>query len=131
MTHTMQELEAIVATCKAAWEAHVKVEGEDLARDYRAAEIALLQAAIVAIPELIAVIKELDPGYNAAPTEDAAARVKRLEDEATAKRAKLEGAIAKAGMGDTKTLDELGLEAFLDDNGEVKIRQKRREATAP
>jgi hypothetical protein len=88
----------------------------------------LFKAAVEALPELIAKIRELDPAFNAAPPSDSVARAQELMREAGAKRAKLEDALAKAKLGSSDELRALGLEAYFEDDGSVKIRQKRREA---
>lgn len=86
----------------------------------------LVFAARTAIPELIAEIRRLDPAYHAAPPSDAVARATDLMREANEKRAKLEKALKDAELGDLRELNAMGLEAVLDDDGNVKIRQKPR-----
>lgn len=90
------------------------------------ADSRFISAARTFVPELIARIKELDPGYNAAPSKETAERVAELEAAAAAKRAKLDKAIADAKLGDASDLEKLGLEAFIDDAGDVKIRPRHR-----
>lgn len=149
MTYTLQELEALCAAAtqgpwayeqdngdsyvKSAGDGHVVAEIEEskLRTERSLDDATFICAARTAIPELIARIKELDPDYNASPAQDAVGRVEALSAEAAAKRAKLDKALADAGMGDKAGMDELGLEAFLDDEGLVKIRQKPRKSSAP
>ena len=121
LTYTLQELEAI---CE-----HMRkdVYGS-LPAPFDENDNSFPLLAAVAIPELVARIKELDHGYNAKPSEGSAARVTELAQTAALKRAKLEKALADAGLGDASGLDALGLEAFTDDAGDVKIRQKKRAA---
>jgi hypothetical protein len=148
MTYTLQELEALCATATPGpwmWEtrsdsglSHSLLGGNGLAVIFgehggdaccdEAADRDFMCAARTAIPELIARIKELDPNYHAAPPQDSVARAQALMREAAEKRAKLEKALADAKMGDLRELNAMGLEAFFDEDGQVKIRQKPRRA---
>lgn len=147
LTYTLQELEAFCAeaspgrwvlneedcTLKSPVDGHTVAQLEEC--KYHAgralADAAFISAARVAIPELISVIRELDPSFHAKPSETSVTRATELMREAADKRAKLEDALAKAKLGNTDELRALGLEAYFEDDGTVKIRQRRREATAP
>jgi hypothetical protein len=117
MTYTLQELEAL---CD-------RVRNPETIGEYVTSFEALRGAALVAIPELIARIRELDPSFSASPPEGSTMRAMRLSREAGERRAKLASAVEAAKMGSLEELNALGLEAYFEDDGTVKIRQKRRE----
>jgi hypothetical protein len=120
MNYTIQELEAM---CEA-------VKNPTGITEYVRASQSLVLEAAIAIPELIARIRALDPDFNAAPPKESVARATELMREAGEKRAKLESALKEAQLGNMNELSALGLEAFLDVEGTVKIRPKQRERAA-
>jgi hypothetical protein len=138
MTYSLQELEALCAAATPGpWEVLRNTDGRHLVGadghglvlmdvEPEHPDLQFMAAARTAIPELIARIKELDPDYHAAPAQDAVARAQALMREAAERRARLEKALAEAKMGDVRELNAMGLEAFLGDDGQVKIRQKPR-----
>jgi len=149
MTYSLQELEALCAAATPGpWRwadffggrtlvgAETPLGGVAVIQQHRAVvptpnDEGFIVAARTAIPELIARIKELDPDYHAAPAQDSVSRAQSLMREAAEKRAKLEKALADAKMGDLRELSAMGLEAFFDDDGQVKIRQKPRQGATP
>jgi hypothetical protein len=122
MTYTLQELETLCSYM--SQDVH-----RALPEPYAERYLSFPNIAAIAIPELIARIKELDPDYHAAPPIDSVSRAQSLMREAAEKRAKLEKALADAKMGDLRELNAMGLEAFFDEDGQVKIRQKARATT--
>lgn len=148
MTYTLQELEALCAAATPGpWFYEPDHHGGDLPNDegvvefnrdgerlpiwvgrpwWREEDAPFIAAARTAIPELIAEIRRLDPSYSATPAEDAVARAMALSRQAGEKRAKLDQALKDAGHGDLNALSALGLEAFMDDDGNVKIKAKAR-----
>jgi len=127
VTYTLQELEDLCAEVeRTRLELATPVVENQVAAQvrYGAAMTSLSAAARTAIPELIARIKELDLDFHAKPPAESIARAQELSREAGAKRAKLEDALAKAKLGNTDELRALGLEAYFEEDGTVKIRQK-------
>ncbi len=147
LTYSIQELEALCAAATPGPWAWSKMDDgvtalvrktetggliileltKDAARSCDA-DAAILCVARTAIPELIAAIRFYSPGFHAAPSAEVTARVEALHAEAAAKRAKLDSALKDAKLGDTEALSALGLEAYFEDDGSVKIRNKTREA---
>ena len=117
LTHSLQELESL---CRC-------VRSPETISEYVTSYAALGSVAAVAIPELIAAIRFYNPGFHAAPSAEVTARVEALHAEAAAKRAKLDSALKDAKLGDTEALSSLGLEAYFEEDGSVKIRNKPRE----
>jgi hypothetical protein len=131
MTFTIQQLEALcLATNPGPWKLfgdHIEADNGHSVCDTRDYEDAnFIAAARTAIPELIARIRELDPAFRADAPPESVARATQLMREAAEKRAKLEKALSDAQLGDMRELNALGLEAFFDVDGQVKIRQKPR-----
>lgn len=145
LTYTLQELEAFCAdaspgrwvldaedcTLKSPVDGHTVAKLEECKQHAgrSLADASFISAARTAIPELIAVIRELDPSFHAKPSENSVARATELMRDAADRRSKLEDALAKAKLGNTDELRALELEAYFEEDGTVKIRQKRREAT--
>lgn len=127
MTYSLQELERIV---RAATPVSYVIKG-DGGIIITKTLVDFVVAAEKAIPELIAEIRRLDPAYHAAPAPESVSRAQDLMREAAEKRAKLEKALVDAKLGDLRELNAMGLEAELDDDGNLKIRQKPRKGATP
>jgi hypothetical protein len=135
MTHTLQELETMCAAASPGPWKHLggrdfkTWDGGDTVSARTTEDAVLMVAARVSIPELIARIRELDPEYHVGVRPEIANRVADLARDSAEKRAKLDHALIDAKLGDTAGLDTLGLEAFFEDDGTVKIRAKPRAQT--